>query len=215
MTKPVRNIAVFDLGGVLVDWDPRHLYRKLFRNDETAMEHFLASVCTDEWNRAQDAGRSFVEGARLLKRQHPDKAELIDAYGARFDEMIAGPTTGTVEILAELRDGGTPLYGLTNWSAETYPLALKRFEFLSWFRGIIVSGEVGAIKPDPRIYGLMLARFAIDPRHAVYIDDKTANAEAARRFGMHGIHFTTSDALRRELDRLGLLCDHRSIANPR
>jgi 2-haloacid dehalogenase len=208
MTKPFRNIVVFDLGGVLVDWDPRHLYRKLFRNDETAMEHFLASVCTDEWNRAQDAGRSFVEGARLLKRQHPDKAELIDAYGARFDEMIAGPIAGTVEILAELRDRGTPLYGLTNWSAETYPLALKRFEFLSWFRGILVSGEVGAIKPDPRIYGLMLARFATDPRNAVYIDDKAANAEAARRFGMHGIHFTTPDALRRELVRLGVLCDH-------
>jgi 2-haloacid dehalogenase len=208
MIKPFRNIVVFDLGGVLVDWDPRHLYRKLFRNDETAMEHFPASVCTDEWNRAQDAGRSFVEGARLLKRQHPDKAELIDAYGARFDEMIAGPIAGTVEILVELRDGGTPLYGLTNWSAETYPMALKRFDFLSWFRGILVSGEVGAIKPDPRIYRLMLARFAIDPRNAVYIDDKAVNAEAARRFGMHGIHFTTPDALRRKLDRLGLLCDH-------
>src|SRR6266478_300129 len=164
MTKPVRNIVVFDLGGVLVDWDPRHLYLKLFSNDETAMEHFLAYVCTDEWNRAQDAGRSFAEGARLLKRQHPDKAELIDAYHARFDEMIAGPIAGTVEILAELRDRGAPLYGLTNWSAETYPLALERFEFLSWFRGILVSGEVGAIKPDPRIYGLMLASFAIDPR---------------------------------------------------
>ena len=214
MTKPVRNIAVFDLGGVLVDWDPRHLYRKLLRNDEAAMEHFLASVCTDEWNRAQDAGRSFAEGARLLKRQHPDKAELIDAYGARFDEMIAGPIAGTVEILAELRDRGTPLYGLTNWSAETYPLALKRFEFLSWFRGILVSGEVGATKPDPRIYALMLARFAIDPQRAVYIDDNAANAEAARRFGIHGIHFTTPDALRGELVRLALLCDHQSIADP-
>jgi 2-haloacid dehalogenase len=130
---------------------------------------------------------------------------LIDAYHARFDEMIAGPIAGTVEILAELRDRGAPLYGLTNWSAETYPLAFTRFEFLSWFHGIVVSGDVGAIKPDPRIYGFMLARFAIDPQHAVYIDDNAANAEAARRFGIHGIHFTTSDALRRELVRLGLL----------
>ena len=208
MTKAVRNIVVFDLGGVLIDWDPRYLYRKLFRGDETAIEHFLSTVCTREWNLAQDAGRSFAEGARLLKRQHPDKAELIDAYGARFDEMMAGPIAGTVEILAELRDRGAPLYGLTNWSAETYPLALKRFEFLSWFRGILVSGEVGATKPDPRIYALMLARFAIDPQRAVYIDDHAANAEAARRFGIHGIHFTTSDALRRELVRLALLCDH-------
>ena len=208
MTKPVRNIAVFDLGGVLVDWDPRHLYRKLLRNDEAAMEHFLASVCTAEWNRAQDAGRSFAEGARLLKRQHPDKAELIDAYGARFDEMMAGPIVGSVEIVAELRDRGTLLYGLTNWSAETYPLALKRFEFLTWFRGILVSGEVGATKPDPRIYALMLARFAIDPQRAVYIDDNAANAEVARRFGIHSIHFTTPDALRGELVRLALLREH-------
>jgi 2-haloacid dehalogenase len=205
MAKSVRNIVVFDLGGVLIDWDPRYLYRKLFNGDEPAIEHFLSTVCTHEWNRAQDTGRSFAEGARLLKRQHPDKAELIDAYGARFDEMIAGPIAGTVEILAELRDRGAPLYGLTNWSAETYPLALKRFEFLTWFRGILVSGEVGATKPDPRIYALMLARFAIDPQRAVYIDDNAANAEAARRFGIHGIHFTTPEALREELVRLALL----------
>jgi len=206
MAKSVRNIVVFDLGGVLIDWDPRHLYRKLFNGDEPAIEHFLSTVCTHEWNRAQDAGRSFAEGARLLKRQHPDKAELIDAYHARFDEMIAGPIAGTVEILAELRDRGVPLHGLTNWSAETYPIALKRFfEFLSWFRGILVSGEAGATKPDLRIYALMLARFAIDPQCAVYIDDNEANAEAARRFGIHGIHFTTPDALRRELVGLALL----------
>ena len=116
---------VFDLGGVLIDWDPRHLYRKLFAGDQAAMEQFLATVCTHEWNRCQDAGRSFAEGARLLKAEHPDKGELIDAYGSRFDEMIAGPISGSVEILAELRDRGIPLYGLTNWSAETYPAALR------------------------------------------------------------------------------------------
>jgi 2-haloacid dehalogenase len=106
-----RSIVVFDLGGVLIDWDPRHLYRKIFPGDEPAMERFLATVCAHEWNRCQDAGRSFAEGARLPKLQHPDKAELIDAYGARFDEMMAGPIVGTVEILAELRQRGTPHYG--------------------------------------------------------------------------------------------------------
>jgi 2-haloacid dehalogenase len=201
----MRSIVVFDLGGVLIDWDPRHLYRKLFAGDETAMEQFLATVCTQEWNRCQDAGRSFAEGASLLKAEHPDKAELIDAYGARFDEMMAGPIAGAVEILVQLRDRGTPLYGLTNFSAETYPYALARFDFLGWFRGILVSGEVGAIKPDPRIYALLLERFGIDPHRAVYIDDVAANAEAARPFGIHGIHFSTPDALREELVRLGLL----------
>ena len=205
MAEAGRGIVVFDLGGVLIDWDPRHLYRKLIAGDEAAMEQFLATVCTHEWNRCQDAGRSFAEGARLLKAEHPDKAELIDAYGARFDEMIAGPIAGSVEILAELRDRDTPLYGLTNWSAETYPCATRRFDFLGWFRGILVSGEVGTIKPDPRIYALLLKRFAIDPQHTVYIDDTAVNVDAASRFGIHGIHFTTPRALRKELVRLALL----------
>ena len=205
MVNPDRSIAVFDLGGVLLDWNPRHLYRKLFAGDEAAMEHFLATVCTLEWNRCQDAGRSFAEGGRLLTAEHPDKVELIDAYGARFDEMIAGPIAGMVEILAELRDRGTPLYGLTNWSAETYPPARERFAFLSWFRGILVSGEVGVIKPDPRIFEVLIERFAINPENAVYIDDVEANVAAAQSFGIHAIQFTTPARLRRELTRLGLL----------
>jgi 2-haloacid dehalogenase len=205
MKQPGRSVVVFDVGGVLIDWDPRHLYRKLFAEDEPAMEHFLANVCTHEWNRGQDAGRSFAEGARLLKLEHPDKAELIDAYGARFDEMMAGPIAGAVEILAELRDRGIPLYVLSNFSAETFPPALERFDFLRWFRGMVISGEVGVIKPDPRIYEILLARFAIDPHKTVYIDDIAANAEAALPFGIHGIHFTTPDALRQELVRLALL----------
>jgi len=205
MEKPARDTVVFDLGGVLIAWDPRHLYRKLFAGDETAMEHFLANVCTHEWNRCQDAGRSFAEGARLLKAEHPEKAELIDAYFSRFDEMMPGPIAGSVEILAELHDRGTPLYGLTNFSAETYPPAFERFEFLRWFDGILVSGEVGLIKPDPRIFELLIERFAIDPRRAVYIDDVETNVIAARPLGIHGIHFTTPAALRAELAELALL----------
>lgn len=205
MAEAGRSIVVFDLGGVLIDWDPRHLYRKLFAGDEAAMEQFLATVCTHEWNRGQDAGRSFAEGARLLRVEHPDKAELIDAYGNRFDEMLADPIPGSVEILAELRDRGIPLYGLTNWSAETFPAALQRFAFLRWFRGILVSGEVEVIKPDPRIFALLIERFAVEPQRAVYIDDVEANAAAARRFGIHAIHFTSPARLREELVALGLL----------
>ena len=196
---------VFDLGGVLIDRDPRHLYRKLFAGDEAAVEHFLATVCTHEWNRRQDAGRSFAEGARLLKTEHPDKVELIDAYGNRFDEMMAGPIAGTVDILGELKARDVPLYGLTNWSAETYPAALDRFAFLRWFRGTLVSGEVQLIKPDPRIFALLIERFAVEPERAVYIDDVEANVAAARPFGIHAIHFTTPARLREELVALGLL----------
>ncbi len=205
MAKAGRNIVVFDLGGVLIDWDPRHLYRKLFAGDEAAMEHFLATVCTHEWHRHHDAGRSFAEGARVLKEVHPDKAELIDAYGMRQDEMMAGVIPGTLKILRELRDREVPLYALSNWPAEGFALARERFDFLGWFGGVVISGEIGAIKPQPRIYQVLLERFAIDPLSTVFIDDVEANAAAARAFGIHGIHFTDPAALRADLVTLGLL----------
>jgi len=202
---PQRDTVIFDLGGVLLDWNPRHLYRKLFPGDEAAMEHFLGTVCTHEWNRGQDAGRPCAEATQLLRAQHPDKAQLIDAYYARFDEMIAGPIEGSVAILAELRERGTSLYFLSNYSAETFRLAPPRFEFLSWFTGGIVSGEHGVIKPDPAIYSLLIEHFAIDPKRAIFIDDVAVNAEAARPFGIHPIHFRGPDALGAELVELGLL----------
>jgi 2-haloacid dehalogenase len=200
-----RDVVIFDLGGVLIDWNPRHLYRKLFDGDEVAMEHFLATVCTQEWNRGQDAGRLVADAARLLKQQHAEKAELIDAFYGRFDEMMAGPIGGTVDILAELHARGTPLYLLSNFSAETYPLACRRFDFLPLFHGIIVSGEVNAIKPDPRIYEILIDRYRIDPRRAVFIDDVAENVDAARRLGVYGIQFIDPEALRAELAMLKLL----------
>jgi 2-haloacid dehalogenase len=205
MTRACRDIVIFDLGGVLIEWDPRHLYRKHFGGDDAAMEEFLRAVCSPEWNRGQDAGRSFAEGAGLLKALHPDKAELIDLYRARFDEMMPGPIAGSVAILAELRRRGTPLYALSNFSAETYPSTFARFEFLRWFRGIVISGEVRAIKPEPEIYRALIETYAIDPQRAVFIDDVALNAEAATAFGIHAIHFTTPAALRAELVELGLL----------
>jgi 2-haloacid dehalogenase len=200
-----RDVVIFDLGGVLLDWNPRHLYRRLFPGDEAGMEHFLATVCTSEWNRRQDAGRTVAEATGPLKAAHPDKAELIDAYYGHHLDMIAGPVEGSVVILAELRERGTPLYFLSNYSAETYPLAVERFDFLTWFAGGIVSGEHGVIKPDPQIYALLLSRFRLDPRRAVFIDDVAVNAEAAQPFGIHGVHFRDPEALRSELTDLGLL----------
>lgn len=205
MPEASRDTVVFDIGGVLIDWNPRHLYRRLFAGDDAAMERFLAEICTHEWNRCQDAGRSFAEGCALLKAEHPDKAELIDAYFARFDEMMPGPIVGSVDILSELRERGTPLYGLSNFSAETYPPTYARFEFLRWFRGVLVSGDVGLIKPDRRIYELLIERFRLAPERTVYIDDVEENVLAARPLGIHAIRFTTPAALRRDLAGLGLL----------
>ena len=205
MAKADHTTVVFDLGGVLIDWNPRHLYRKLFAGDDAAMEHFLATVCTHDWHRHHDAGRSFAEGCRLLKAEHPDKADLIDAFGARQDEMIAGPIDDAVAILRDLRNLGVSLYAISNWPAEGFSSVRQRFEFLAWFRGILVSGEVGVIKPDPRIYELLIERFGVEPQRTVYIDDVEANVIAARLFGMHAIHFTTPAALREELVGLGLM----------
>jgi len=204
MTPP-RTTVVFDLGGVLIDWNPRHLYRKLFAGDEAAMEEFLATVCTPAWNVMQDAGRTFAEGAALLKARHPDRAALIDAYGARFGEMMAGEIAGSVAILEELHRRGVALYALSNWSRETFPFAQERFAFLERFRGVVISGEVGHVKPEPGIYRHLLERFAIDPARAIFIDDVAGNAEAARPFGIHPIHFTSPAALERELRDLRLL----------
>ena len=200
-----RRVVVFDLGGVLLDWNPRHLYRKLFAGDEMAMEDFLGNVCTVEWNERQDAGRSFADATAELLPRHADKAPVIEAFGRRFDEMIAGSIEGSVDILADLKRAGVPRYALTNWSAETFPPQRQRFEFLSWFDGIVVSGDEGVIKPDPRIFRILLERYRIDPREAVFIDDNPANAEAAASLGIHGIHFRTPELLRRELESLNLL----------
>jgi 2-haloacid dehalogenase len=207
MTAPpaARTVAIFDLGGVLIEWNPRHLYRKLFAGDEAAMEHFLANVCTPEWNERQDAGRTFAEATRALLPQHAAQLELIEAWCRRFGEMIPGAIDGAVDVLASLKARGVPLYALSNWSAETFPPQRQRFGFLSWFDDIVVSGIERVIKPDPRIFRILLERNGIEPQTAVYIDDVARNAAAAASLGIHGIHFRSPDQLRQELALAGLL----------
>jgi 2-haloacid dehalogenase len=197
--------VVFDLGGVLVDWNPRYLYRRLFEGDEAAMERFLAEVCTPAWNDEQDRGRPFAEACALLVRDHPDRRALIEAWPARFEETMAGPIPGTVDVLAALRDRGTPLYALSNWSAETFPRAQARFPFLGWFDGIVISGALRITKPDPAIYRHLLERYALRAEDTVFIDDAPRNVEAASALGMRAIRFTGADALRAELLALQLL----------
>ena len=202
---PRRRVVVFDLGGVLLQWNPRFLYRKLFDGDETAMERFLATVCTPEWNERQDAGRTFADAVAELLPKHAHQTELIEAFGKRFGEMVPGAIEGTVAIVAELKRRSVPLYAVSNWAAETFAPLRSRFPFLEWFDGIVVSGEEGVIKPDPRIFRILLERYRIAPDEAVFIDDDPRNSIVAASLGMHGIHFKSPDLLQSELRALNLL----------
>ncbi|HKQ02985.1 MAG TPA: HAD family phosphatase [Actinomycetes bacterium] len=209
---PVKAV-VFDLGGVLIDWDPRYLYRKLL-DDEAAVEEFLATVCTPAWNAEQDRGRPFAEGVAELVERHPAHAAAISAYHERWPEMLGGAVDGTVEILAELRAAGVPVYALTNWSAETFGVARERFEFLEWFDGVLVSGEERIIKPDPAIFRLLLDRFGLDPEATFYVDDSEPNVAAADRLGFDAVRFTTPAQLRRDLVARRLLARSAPSARP-
>ena len=200
------KVIVFDLGGVLIDWDPRYMYRKLF-DDEAEMERFLAEVTTSEWNARHDAGRRWEDGVALLSAQHPHLAGLISAYWERWEEMLAGPIDGTVEILAALRDSGYELHALTNWSTQTFPIARERYEFLDWFETIVVSGEEKLIKPDPRIYEILLERIGRQANDCIFIDDAPRNVATATELGFTAIRFENPNQLRAELGRLGVRTD--------
>jgi 2-haloacid dehalogenase len=196
------RIVVFDVGAVLIDWNPRHLYRRLF-DDEAAMERFLAEVCTPEWNSRLDAGRPFAEAVEELAERHPDQADLVRAYRERWVEMLGGEIEGTVSIVRELRAAGVPVYALSNWSAETYPVTRPLFPFLDELDGIFISGEAGVGKPDPAIFRLFLERFGLEPGQIVFIDDSPANVAAAQRLGIEAIRFEDAGQTRRDLVRLG------------
>ena len=204
MTRSNPSTIVFDIGGVLLDWDPRYLYRKLF-DDPDAMEAFLNEVCTPEWNERMDAGLSFAEGVAELTDQHPHHADLIEAYHHRWIEMIPSAIEGTAEILQEARDLGHPVYAITNFNAEKLAIASELYPFLQGFDGMIVSSEVRMMKPDPDIFHEFLRTYGKRPEDCVFIDDREANVAAARELGMHGLHFTGPPQLRADLAVLGLL----------
>jgi 2-haloacid dehalogenase len=198
------DTVIFDLGNVLIGWDPRRLYRRLIA-DEERMEWFLREVCNSEWNEQQDAGRPWTEATALLRERFPEHAELIDAYHVHWKETLVGPIEGSVALLGELRQRGVRLLALTNWSNETFPVARELYPFLQWFEGIVVSGEERLVKPDPRIYQRLLQRYAVDPARALYIDDSARNVAAAEALGMRGWLFRNPDGLRSALAELELL----------
>lgn len=203
----VQVAVIFDLGGVLIDWDPRHLYRELFAGDEAGMERFLGEVCTPAWNHELDRGGSFAEAIAELGARHPAQRAMIDAYHARWLEMVAGPIPGTVQILEELDAREVPLFAITNWSAETFALVRQdpTFAFLDRLRAIFVSGELRLVKPEPEIFRHAIAAIGAPPAACLFIDDIAANITAAAALGLATHHFTGPEALRADLARCGLL----------
>jgi len=202
---PSYAAAIFDLGGVFIDWNPRYLYRTLFVDDEDAMERFLAEVTTSAWNLRMDAGKTFAEAVDELQREHPEQAELIAAYHERWPEMLGEVNAETAQIVRDLRTRGLHVYALSNWSAETFPHAREAAPELELFEDILISGEMRLTKPDPRTFAIAVERFGIDPATTFFVDDVSANVAAARDAGFTGFLFTTATQLRSDLAELGLL----------
>ncbi len=196
---------IFDLGGVLIDWNPRYVYRDIF-DDEGKIDWFFENICTHDWNEKQDAGRSLEEATQELVEKFPEYENEVRAYYGRWEEMLGGPIHDTVAILRSIREADKyNLYALTNWSAETFPVALERYDFLKWFDGIVMSGEEKTRKPFADIYHTLLSRFKVDPAEALFIDDSLRNIKGAGEVGIKGIHFHSPPQLLRDLKEMDIL----------
>ena len=205
MKNHAYHSVIFDLGAVLVDWDPRYLYSKIFATAEET-EHFLEHICTADWNEAQDEGRTLQEGTDLLIAQFPEHEVSIRAFYGRWKEMLGGPIPETVKILEQLKESGRyKLYALTNWSNETFPIALMEYKFLQWFDGIVVSGKEKIRKPSPDFYQLLLDRYEVNKSNTIFIDDNIRNVKAAEAYGIESIHFQSPAQLQEELIKRGIL----------
>jgi 2-haloacid dehalogenase len=198
----IENI-IFDFGGVLVDWNPRHLYKTHFK-DENEMEHFLKNICTEEWNLEQDRGRTLKEGTLLLQNKFPEFHDMIQLFYDEWETMLKSEIPETVSLLYQLKKK-YKLYGLTNWSAETISIAYDRFPFFKEFEGIVVSGHEKMIKPNKEIYHLLLNRYNLKAENTIFIDDNLKNIKAAEEIGLHAIHFESAAQLEAKLSTLNVL----------
>ena len=205
VAMPKIDTVVFDIGNVLLDWDPRHLYRKLF-DDRERMEWFLANICTPAWNIEQDRGRSFAEAIDLLVEHHPQWEREIRAFDERWEETVAGEIAGSIALLHRLK-GKVPLYAITNFSREKYAVALERFAFLKHFDGVVVSAHERLLKPDAAIYRLFLDRYGRRAEHCLFIDDSRKNVDGALAVGMQAVHFRGAAGLAADLARFGLIAE--------
>src|SRR5882757_139948 len=198
----IKNI-IFDFGGVLVDWNPRYLYKDHFR-DEHEMEYFLKNICTEEWNLEQDRGRSLSDGTLLLQNKFPEFHSMIQLFYDEWETMLKSDIPGTVSLLYKLKEKYN-IYGLTNWSAETISIAYDRFSFFKEFDGVVVSGYEKMIKPEKGIYHLLLDRYKLDATHTIFIDDNINNIKAAEEIGLHAIHYESPGKLEAKLSLMNVL----------
>jgi len=206
MENPKIDTVIFDLGGVLIDWNPEYLYAKIFKDDPEKMDWFLSTVCTPDWNMEQDAGRTFENATQLLVNDYPEYKKEISAFYDRWEEMIKGEIHGTVLILNTLKElNEVKLYALTNWSIQTFPIAKQRFNFLKQFEGIVVSGEEKTRKPYSKIYETTLERYELSPEKCLFIDDSLDNVNAAKTMNIKALRFTDAVQLKSDLQQLGLL----------
>jgi len=197
------KIIVFDLGGVLIDWNPRYLYSSYFETSDS-MEYFLSNICTMDWNEEQDGGRPIEKANEILIQKHPEYSTEILAFYSEWETMLNGAIEETVEILKSIRSQCTQVYALTNWSAETFPIAQKNYPFLVWFDGILVSGKENLKKPDPKIYQLLLKRYNLDPKKCLFIDDNQRNVKAAETQGISSILYQNPAQLKEQLNLHGI-----------
>jgi 2-haloacid dehalogenase len=203
--KANQPVIIFDFGGVLINWDPRFLYRKLFNGDEQAMERFLTEIDFNSWNLMQDAGRPFAVAVADLCAKFPQYCDLIHAYDERYMESLTEPIAGSVEILRRLHTSGARLQGLSNWSVEKFALVKAKYDFFGWFDDILLSGEACVNKPDPRIFQLLLERMDKKAGECLLIDDSAANIETARSLGFQTHYYTGPEKLEEELVNSGIM----------
>ena len=202
----VADTIIWDLGGVLIDWNPRYVFNESYFNTEEQREYFFKHICSNDWNEEQDAGRSIVEATQELVRQFPEWEPAIRDYYGRWTEMLKGPIHDTVDLFRQLKESGKfKMYALTNWQANLFDIALVRYDFLHWFDGRVVSGEEGIRKPFPEFYQRLLNRYRVNPARAIFIDDNLRNVDAAIQLGIDSIHFKSSAQLRNQLSEKNII----------
>jgi len=204
MTSQIKAI-IFDFGNVLLEWDPRYVYQRYFPNDLEGMERFLTEVNFAEWNLQQDKGRPFAEGVAILSEKFPHYAQLIQAYHENWTDSIGAAYNGTIEILKKLKQAGYPLYGLSNWSAETFPFAREKYDFFNLFDDFVISGDVGHVKPDPEIFQIILEKIRRPAQQCLFIDDALTNINQAQKMGFATIHFQSPEQLKSSLHTLEIV----------